>query len=387
MKLGTLVVSIALLGATQSGFTATEGGFKRFSVSAGWLHVMPQGKANPFNINTAVAKGTKSTVGAISAGSFLNAINPDAKLTTGENAKEVLNMIFDNPRDSDTGEYIIDPDTGKPVPSIGQMLGFADANNIVSSEITGVATIDGLDQWTQNGTGLEAEDVDTLGLTLNYYINDNVSLQLIGGFPPKVDIKGVGEITAPLSGFAVPGDAVKPITGDMLSLLKDIPITNLGAQSKAATARAWTPVLEAQYQFGKSGVNKFRPYVGAGLMYAYFNDIKLNGQIESDLIVAGHMIQNVLDNKAGAALDGKISSGEMRVKVDADDAIAPVVTAGFTYDLNENWYGVASVSYAKLSNKATINVVNQTTGAELIHATTKIDIDPIITYLGVGYRF
>ena len=27
---------------------------KTVSVSAGWLHVMPQGKANPFNINTSV---------------------------------------------------------------------------------------------------------------------------------------------------------------------------------------------------------------------------------------------------------------------------------------------------------------------------------------------
>lgn len=113
-------------------------------------------------------------------------------------------------------------------------------------------------------------------------------------------------------------------------------------------------------------------------MYAYFNEIKLNSQINTDLIAAGHMIQNVLDNKAGAALDGKLSSGVMRVDVDADDAIAPIITAGFTYDLNENWYGVASISYAKLSNEATINVVNETTGAELIHATTKIDIDPII---------
>jgi outer membrane protein len=51
-----------------------------------------------------------------------------------------------------------------------------------------------------------------------------------------------------------------------------------------------TPAIEAQYQFGKSGVNKFRPYLGVGLMYAHFNDIKLN-EIRSDLISAGHMIQ------------------------------------------------------------------------------------------------
>ena len=35
MKIGALVVSIALLSVTQSGFSATGGSFKRFSVSAG----------------------------------------------------------------------------------------------------------------------------------------------------------------------------------------------------------------------------------------------------------------------------------------------------------------------------------------------------------------
>lgn len=42
---------------------------------------------------------------------------------------------------------------------------------------------------------------------------------------------------------------------------------------------------------------------------------------------------------------------------------------------------------ATLNNKATIDVVNKNTGSKLIHATTKIDIDPLSTYVGVGYRF
>lgn len=40
---------------------------------------------------------------------------------------------------------------------------------------------------------------------MNYYVNDNVSLQLIGGIPPKVDIKGKGEILAPMSGIGHTG--------------------------------------------------------------------------------------------------------------------------------------------------------------------------------------
>ncbi|WP_228198486.1 OmpW/AlkL family protein [Acinetobacter radioresistens] len=365
------------MGILIASSSASHAEFKRFSVSAGWLHVMPQGKANPFNINTAAANGTTAEVGAISTTAFMKAIDPNATLSTGENAKEILDMVFSHPVDQN----------GNPRPSVGQILGLVDENDMVSPDITGTATINGLEQWEAQGSGLEADDVDTLGLTFNYYVNENVSLQLIGGIPPKVDIKGKGEINAPLSGFAEPEGIATLVIGDRLDLLQNIPITNLGNKSKAATVRAWTPALEAQYQFGKPGVNKFRPYIGAGLMYAYFNDIKLNPQIESDLQAAGHMIQNVLDGKAGAALDGTVSSGVMRVEVDADDAIAPIVTAGFTYDLNENWYTVASVSYAKLNNKATIDIINESTGTRLINATTKIDIDPLITYLGVGYRF
>lgn len=366
MKLAKMALPAVLLGVTQ--IAAADGNFKRFSVSAGWMHVMPQGKANPFNINTAVANGTQSKVGAISPEGFLSAIDPDALYEEGGNTvnlKDTLTDLVNGP--------------------LGSAIKDKDGN--IKENVAGVATINGLDNWSAEGTGLEAEDVDTLGLTFNYHVNDNVSLQVIGGIPPKVDIKGKGMITAPLSGLADPGGIADLLFPDGLPLDYDVPITDLSSYGKAASARAWTPAFQAQYQFGKSGVNKFRPYVGAGIMYAYFNDIELNKGIESDLIAAGHMIQNIKDNKAGAALDGKESSGKMVVDVDADDAIAPIVTLGFTYDFTPSWFTVASVSYAKLNNKTKIDVINQTTGEQLIHATTKIDIDPLITYLGVGYRF
>lgn len=39
MKLIKIVTPVVLLGLTQ--FTFADGNFKRFSVSAGWMHVMP----------------------------------------------------------------------------------------------------------------------------------------------------------------------------------------------------------------------------------------------------------------------------------------------------------------------------------------------------------
>ncbi|ENW97387.1 OmpW/AlkL family protein [Acinetobacter dispersus] len=325
-------------------FSLKDGdGFKRFSVSAGWLHAMPQGSANPVNINTSIAEGTTSKVGDVSKNAVLAAADRDSN-------KLLYDAIKIQPLD--------------PVPGL----------------LTGTATVNGLSNWQSQGTGLEADDVDTVGIMANYHFTDHVSLEVKAGIPPKVNIKGKGDIYAPLSGKA---DTALGSIG----LKQDIHITDLTQGDKAATARAWLPAVELHYQFGKSGVNKFRPYVGAGVMYAYFNDLKINSGIESDLIKAGHMIQNIHDGKAGAALDGKTSSADPVVKLKATDTFAPIVTLGATYDFNPNWFAVGSVSYSKMNNEAKISVTDRNTGKELIKANTKIDIDPLITYVGVGYRF
>ena len=325
-------------------FSLKDGdGFKRFSLSAGWLHAMPQGSANPININTTVAEGTQSKVGDVSKQAVLDAAVKDSNPI-------VYGAINLWPTDT------------------------------VSGLATGTATIKGLSNWQSQGTGLEADNVDTVGIMANYHFTDNLSLEIKAGIPPKVDIKGKGDIYAPLSGSA------STILGD-IDLKQDLHITDLTQGGKAATARAWLPAVELHYQFGKSGVNKFRPYVGAGVMYAYVNDLKMNSGLESDLVKAGHMIQNIHDGKAGAALDGKTSSADPIVKLEATDTFAPIVTVGATYDFNPNWFAVGSVSYSKMNNEAKIYVTDRNTGKELIQANTKIDIDPLITYLGVGYRF
>ena len=59
-------------------FSLQDGdGFKRFSVSVGALHVMPQGKAQPFKVNTAVKESETSKVGDISIASVKNNLDPE----------------------------------------------------------------------------------------------------------------------------------------------------------------------------------------------------------------------------------------------------------------------------------------------------------------------
>ncbi|KHF78618.1 Outer membrane protein W [Acinetobacter sp. neg1] len=360
--------------ANSPYFSLKDGdGFKRFSVSAGWLHAMPQGNGNPININTSVAEGTKSKVGDITVDSVLGAV--DQSTADGKKKHDTLEKLVNNP-------------LTKPLITHEG----SDGKRYLNGEVAGEATINGLSNWQAQGTGLTADNVDTLGIMANYFFTDNISLEVKAGIPPKVDIKGEGQIYAPLTGTDTPGkvagiiDAGLIIGGD-LPLKKDIPITNLSQSKKAASATAWLPAAEIHYQFGKSGVNKFRPYIGVGVMYAHFTHLKLDGNVSNDLVAAGHMIQNVLDNKAGAALDGKTSSANPKIKVEADDAWAPMATLGATYDFNPNWFAVGSVTYAPMSSDAKITISDSNTGKELIRANTKIDIDPLITYVGVGYRF
>ncbi|AXY61791.1 OmpW/AlkL family protein [Acinetobacter sp. WCHAc010052] len=355
----------ALSHADSPYFSLKDGdGFKRFSVSVGALYVKPTGKAQPFQINTSVAEGEKTKVGDVKVDSVMDAIDesqPNATLKKG-----LLK-------------------TAVALDSITNLISYTEnGDKYLKGSVAGDATINGLSSWEAEGTGLEADDVATLGIMSNYFFTDNISFEVKAGLPPKVDIKGKGQIYAPLTGTATP-QGIGSIIGD-LPLKKDIAITDLNAHDTAATARAWTPAFEFQYHFGKTGVNKFRPYVGVGLMYAYFNELEINKGIESDLINAGHMLINMKENKAGAALDGKPSSGNPKVMLEADDAFAPVVTAGFTYDFNDRWFAVGSVSYTQLSADATINISDEKHG-KLINAKTEIEINPILAYAGIGMRF
>ena len=343
--------------------------FKRFSVSAGWLHGIPQGSANNFTTDTALAEGTQAGVGAVTVDQVVNSVD------TSTPRAQVQQAVLQTAAATDLLGLFTFRDQ--------------DGTQFFNADTAGTAIINNLSSFASVGTGLTVDDIDTLGLTFNYNFTDNVSVQLIGGFPPVVDIAGEGQVFAPLRGSATP-EGILDLAGVLVGefpITKDIFVTDLSSVETVANARAWTPALELQYQFGQSGVNKFRPYLGAGLMYGYFNELDINNSIEQDLIAAGDLVQNVRDDAAGRSLDGLPSSANSKVELDASDAIGPIVSLGFTYDFAENWFAVASVSYAKLSSDITIDVVNENDGVSLFTSKTEIDIDPVLTYLGVGYRF
>lgn len=331
--------------------------FKRYSLSIGALHVMPQGKAQAPKIKSAIKEGEVAKNGDIQVENVFENLDP-AKEQQGV---ELLLKIVD---------------------AFGGTLG---------EGLSGTSKINGIESWTMHGAGMEADDVTTLGMMFNYHINDNLSFESKLGVPPKVDINGIGNITAPFTATATPSLQVSdklniPIPGLEIALKNDLQITNLGAHGKVAEARAWTPMWEMQYHFGKSGVNKFRPYVGLGVMLAYFNELEVVPGLEKDLIDAGHMIANIKNGKGGDALAKKPSSANPKVELEADLAVAPIATLGFTYDFNKNWFAVSSISYAHLTGKTTIEVNDDQLGT-LFSSDVKLEINPIISYAGIGYRF
>ena len=337
--------------------------YKRWAVSAGWMHVMPQGKANSTHVTTAVEEGGSYGVGSL-WGSDLGEYSTNADDIKGMGGLLLKSFIKNGQTNPDY-----------KVPS--------NLMNGAKSDITGIS------DYTSAG-GMEIDDTDTLGLTLSYFVNDNVSLEFVGGIPPKVDVKGVGEIRASALSTANTPGAGAPTYLNGLKLLKDTLITDLEAHGTVAEVTAWTPAATVKYHFGTSGKDKFRPFVGAGVVYGHFNKLKLNGGVEADLVQAGYMIDNILNDRAGEALHGGkgSSTATPEVKVKTSDDFAPVFTAGFTYDFTERWFTTGSLSYMpNFNNVATVTVTDTSTGKELIKSTTKIDLDPLVTYVGVGYRF
>ena len=147
--MSSLAALPAISHADSPYFSLQDGdGFKRFSVSVGALHVMPQGKAQPFQVNTAVKSGEVSKNGDIQVDTVLNNLNPDVDQ--------------------------------KALATVLKGLGFLTGGQL-GSNLSGSAKIQGLEQWDNPGTGLEADDVTTLGIMTNYFFTDHVSFEMKAG--------------------------------------------------------------------------------------------------------------------------------------------------------------------------------------------------------------
>lgn len=205
---------------------------------------------------------------------------------------------------------------------------------------------------TEPGTRFDIDDGDTLGLTYTYAFGDHLSGQLVGGVPPVFHLSGRGS-----SG----------LVGD------------LAGYGSLAKVRQWTPSALAIYTFGDPR-QALRPYVGLGIAYTRFTDVQLNPALQRAFV------QAVQTRTAGAAQD-------VGVDAEADDAWDPLATVGLAYRLREHWYAIASVSYLPLSTTATVTTTVKRSASPSLptgpftRSEASMDIDPVVGFLGVGYRF
>ena len=93
------ILTLPLISHADSPyFSLKDGdGFKRFSVSVGALHVMPQGKAQPIQANTAIKNGFVADVGSIKSqtvkDNLKDGFQPSAILNGALNSLETFQVV------------------------------------------------------------------------------------------------------------------------------------------------------------------------------------------------------------------------------------------------------------------------------------------------------
>ncbi|CAG9168396.1 OmpW/AlkL family protein [Cupriavidus pinatubonensis] len=182
---------------------------------------------------------------------------------------------------------------------------------------------------TRANTGASIESADTLGIAFEHYFTDNISAELVAGIPPKHDVKGTGDY---------------------------------GQYGKLGSVRQWSPAVVVKYHFFDAKT-KFRPYVGLGVNYTWFTDETITNQ---DFV-----------NHAFGIPGAKMTAN-------AESSWNPVFNVGASYAITDNWFVGLSVSYLPLSTRATLTT--QANGVTIV-SHTKIKIDPVVTFLSVGYKF
>lgn len=186
-------------------------------------------------------------------------------------------------------------------------------------------------------TGASVDSPDTAGIAITHFFTDHIAVESVAGFPPRFNLSGTGVLATP---------GINPL----------------------ASARQWSPALLMKYYFGNAE-SKLRPSLGAGVSYIWFNHVQVNPAFQRSL--------------SGLITSGATTAAPSSATVDS--TWAPVFEAGLTYNFDRHWSVAASVSYLPFSTKAHVTTTLPT-GTQ-VHSESKLSINPIVTFLAVGYRF
>ncbi len=171
------------------------------------------------------------------------------------------------------------------------------------------------------GTRIDIKSKSQLGGGITYMLTDHIAVDVPLAPPFKHRIVGAGRI-----------DGVGTI----------------------GTIKALPATVVAQYRFNEPTA-AFRPYVGAGLTYAYFFKQKMNGTFNG-----------LTGGTPGASTTSK-----------TDNKLAPMLQIGASYAFNERWFIDGSISKAWLKTTSHLS-----SGQRISYR-----LDPWVFAIGVGYRF
>lgn len=183
------------------------------------------------------------------------------------------------------------------------------------------------------GSSATVGDADTLGLALTHFVTDNFALTADLGLPPKFKLDGGG---------------------------------SLAGLGQIGTAKQWSPAVIAKWYFGDRD-SQFRPFVGLGVTHVWYSGVKLSPSLQN-AVTAPH-------GGAGGSATANLSS-----------SWAPVANIGLTYNIDKKWSLGFSVAYIPLDTDAEI-IGRNAAGTVISRHTTNLTLDPMVTFLSVGYKF
>ncbi|MBR8035848.1 OmpW family protein (plasmid) [Burkholderia vietnamiensis] len=213
--------------------------------------------------------------------------------------------------------------------------------------------------FTSPGTGLRTSDADTVGLTVSHFLTDHIAVTSVAGVPPVFKVSGQGTIRPPGPAGA--------LGTQNIGLASVNPIVK--------SVRQWSPAVLLQYYFG-AATAKFRPFLGLGVSYNWFSDLQLNT----------NFIKQTQDNLGAILAAGAGKPGTTSVEAKASSSWQPVFNAGLQYNLTEHFGLIASVTYIPLKTTSTVTI-KAADGTVLAESKSELKADPIISYVGMTYKF
>ena len=213
--------------------------------------------------------------------------------------------------------------------------------------------------FTSAGTGLHTSGADTVGLTVSHFLTDHIAVTSVAGVPPVFKVSGQGTIKPPGPAGALGTQNIG--LGSVNPIVKSV--------------RQWSPAVLLQYYFGQATA-KFRPFLGLGVSYNWFSDLQLNT----------NFIKQTQDNLGAILAAGAGKPGTTSVEAKASSSWQPVFNAGLQYNLTEHFGLVASVTYIPLKTTSTVTI-KAADGSVLAESKSDLKADPIISYVGMTYKF